>query len=400
MGTSLTIGKRVGQLRIARGMSRKQLADQVGRGTEWLKSVELGRRTLDSYSLIGALAAALDVDIADLTASPDTMSPDRTQQSSHLAVPQLRRALFRAEIGLAGDGAASPLYELRKRIDAAHKFRRHARYGELGAVLPELLTETANTASVLEGPDVGRAYGLLAEVRHDAAMWAKKLGYVDLAGMAALQSLRAARKSSNPMLVTMAVWTQAEVYMSAGAIGEAHELTSRSLAELDGQLGDGQADVWSLWGTMHLCEAVIMAQWHRRQEAATHMMEAAAAADRVGCGSDHYQTIFGPENRAIHIMHVGLELGDGIDVLHALDGVNLSRLPKERRARAGIDRARAHSQSGQDVAAMEELLEADRISPEAVRNHVMVKELTGVAVERSRVPHKVIAAMAVKVGIA
>lgn len=71
-------------------------------------------------------------------------------------------------------------------------------------------------------------------------MWAKRLGHVDLAGMAAVQALRAARKSGDPLLVTMAVWTQAEVYITAGAIGEAHELTTRTIDELDGHLGENE----------------------------------------------------------------------------------------------------------------------------------------------------------------
>lgn len=44
-------------------------------------------------------------------------------------------------------------------------------------------------------------------------------------------------------------------------------------------------------------------------------------------------------------MHVGLELGDGTAVLALLTGVDLSGLPKERRARVGIERARAHAQA-------------------------------------------------------
>lgn len=392
-----TIGQRVAELRLARGLSRKALADRVGKSTHWLQSIEIGRRVLDSYSLMGALAAALEVDIAALTRPPQAATGTREQQTAHLAVPLLRRTLFRAEIGLPGTGTPTPLGELRTRVDEAHRFRRHARYGDLGSHLPELLDDAANAAALFDGAGRERAYGLLAEARHDAAMWAKRLGHVDLAGMAAVQALRAARKSGDPLLVTMAVWTQAEVYITAGAIGEAHELTTRTIDELDGHLGENDTGAWALKGTMHLVEAVIQAQWQRRQDAATHLMEGAAAASRTG-ESNAYELDFGPANRAIHGMHVGLELGDGTAVLALLTGVDLSGLPKERRARVGIERARAHAQAKDDVAAMEALLKADKIAPEAVRNHVLTREMTAVALKRSRVPQEAITAMVARVG--
>lgn len=47
---------------------------------------------------------------------------------------------------------------------------------------------------------------------------------------------------------------------------------------------------------------------------------------------------------------------------------------------------------------MEALLKADKIAPEAVRNHVLTREMTAVALKRSRVPQKAITAMVARVG--
>ncbi|MFD0851455.1 hypothetical protein ACFQ07_04455, partial [Actinomadura adrarensis] len=67
--------------------------------------------------------------------------------------------------------------------------------------------------------------------------------------------------------------------------------------------------------------------------------------------------------------------------------------------RHGIDRALAHSRDGDDATAMEELLEADKLAPEAVRNHPIAHELVGAAVHRSRVVKGPIAAVAERLGI-
>lgn len=395
-----TIGRRVREYRVARGMDRAELADLVGRSPDWLKSVELGRRRLDRYSIITALADALKVDVTALLLVPRQAAGDGDQQRAHIAIPALRRVLLRSDMQSRGAGAPIPLDDLRARVDAAHRQRRHAHYGDLTAALPQLLLDTGSTAAVLDGADRERAFGLVAQARHDAAMVTKKLGYVDLASIAAAQAVRAARSSGDPLLVTAMTWTQAEVYISAGAVDEAHELTTGSIDDLDPLLGEGDAATWSLWGTLHLVEAVIRAQWRQRGEAATHLVEAASAADRVGSGRSEYQTEFGPENKAINATHVAMELGEGGAALDRIAGISMAALPKERRARHGIDRALARSRDGDDAAAMRELLAADKIAPECVRNHPIAREIVGTAAKRSKVVKEPIATAAARLGIA
>ncbi|MFC5744094.1 helix-turn-helix domain-containing protein [Actinomadura rugatobispora] len=393
-----TIGRRVYEFREARGMSRAELADAVGYSVEWLKSVEIGRRALDRYSVITALSDALDVHVVSLLGVPH-QGGTAEQQRAHIAIPRLRRVLLRAEMPPRPGGAPLPLEDLRNRVSRAHRQRRHARYGDLATDLPQLLDDAAATAVALDGSDRERAFGMLAEARHDAAMATKKLGYVDLAGIAATQAVRAASASGDPMLVTAMVWTQAEVYMSAGAVDEAHEITTQQIDQLDPLLADADPGTWSLWGTLHLVESVIQAQWRRREEAAAHLVEAADAADRVGAGVSEYQTEFGPGNKAIHAVHVALELGEGGEALQRIAGVDMSSLPKERRARHGVDRALARSRDGDDEAAMEELMKADKVAPECVRNHPITHELVATAAQRSRVVKEPIAAAAETLGI-
>jgi transcriptional regulator with XRE-family HTH domain len=398
MDAELTIGQRVREFREARGMSRAVLSDAVGMSADWLKSIELGRRQLDRYSMITALADALEVDVTTLLGVPHQIGGDPGQQRAHIAIPALRRALLRADIPPGAAGAPLPLDDLRARIDRAHKHRRHAHYGDLTTELPQLLADTANTAQALSGAERQRAFGLLAETRHDAAMVTKKLGYVDLASIAAAQAMRAANASGDPLLITAMAWTQAEVYLTAGAVDEAHEITAGSIDELDPRLGEGDASTWSLWGTLHLVESVIQAQWKRRQEATSHLVEAASAADRVGSGRSAYQTEFGPENRAIHAVHVALELGEGVEALDRIAGVRMNGLPRERRARHGIDRALAHSRAGDDSTACEEVLAADKIAPECVRNHPIAREIVGTATHRAKTVKEPIATAAARMG--
>ena len=52
-----------------------------------------------------------------------------------------------------------------------------------------------------------------------------------------------------------------------------------------------------------------------------------------------------------------------------------SSLSAERRARLAIDLARAHAQRRQVDEAVAQLLEAERITPEQIRNHRIVRQL-------------------------
>lgn len=382
MDAQLTIGQRVSQYRTTRGWSRTQLADAMGKSPDWVKSIELGKRRLDSFSTIQALAAALGVDYVDLIGRPQPLGDPETQ-TAHLLIPTLRRTLLRAQLSTTAAGVPLPLSDLRSRVNETNKLRRHGHYSQLGGLLPELLVDIATTSQALDGADQDAAHHLLAEARHNTTMMTKKLGYVDLAALAASQALQAAIASGDPLLITAMEWTQAEVCMTAGARAEAEALLDAGLDRIDALLADDDPGSWSLWGTLHLVKAVTAGQHGRQAEAAGHLAEAATAAERVGAGAS-YQTEFSTGNQAIHVVHVALELGEGVGALERIAGVDMKGLPKERRARHGIDRARAHARDGDDAGAMREILAADRLSPEGVRSHPLVQEMVVTSARRAR----------------
>ncbi|WP_344952829.1 helix-turn-helix transcriptional regulator [Sphaerisporangium flaviroseum] len=383
MAEEQTIGQRVRQFRLARGIERAELADRLGYTVAWLKSVEIGKRQLDRFSVIAAIADALQVEVATLLGLPNATAGDREHQRAHIAIPQLRKVLLRGYLPSRAAGVPFELEDLRERVNTGHHQARHGRFGDLLTDLPRLLIDIAFTAAGVEGVEHERACGMLAEGLHDAALSTKKLGYIDLATIAASQATRAAESSGDPLLMTATRWTQTEVYLAAGAVDEAHELLGFSIDDLDPMLGQGGADVWSLWGTMHLVEATIQAQWQRRGEAAAHLVEAAAAADRVGSGRNSYMTEFGPENRALIAVQVDVEMGAGPDALQKVEGTPIDNLPKERRARHRISRALAFSRVGDDDQAMQELLEGHQIAPECVTNHPLARDVVKTAARRA-----------------
>lgn len=393
-----TMGQRLYGLRRTRGMTRRELASAVGISPETLKSIELGRRQLDRYSLIQGFADALSVDVADLTGRP-SHQPGAVGTHGVDAIPAIRRSLLRGQLPARSPRPAIDLAALRARVEQAHHHRRHGHYGELGLLLPNLLDDAADTAVALNGDKALLAYVLLAEARHDAAMMAKKLGHVDLASLAANLSLAAATASGDALWIAAAAWTQAEVYFTAGAVPEGLHLVGATLDTLDGMLGDDNPRAWSMWGTLHLLAALGTAQWKERRTALSHLAEADRAARMTG-ERDDFQTVFGPANAALNRVSAHLELGDGMASLRATEGVNLSALPKERRARHLIDVGRAHMTAKRDGEAMTALLQASRLSPEYTHAHTLVRDMVTTALNRERMTSREpLRAMARRIGV-
>jgi hypothetical protein len=106
--------------------------------------------------------------------------------------------------------------------------------------------------------------------------------------------------------------------------------------------------------------------------------EARATADRLGQDRNDFWTAFGPTNVALHEVSTAVELGDAGEVVRKGEALDPSRFPPGllgRRAQVFIDLARGYTQQWKDAAAVNVLLEAERIAPEAVRYQVIVKEM-------------------------
>ncbi|MCG6498395.1 helix-turn-helix domain-containing protein [Kitasatospora sp. A2-31] len=412
------MGQRVGRLRETFGLSRAQVADAVGRNPEWLRTLEAGRQRIDRYAMVGALAEALGVLPGDLLGVPCGRE-DAGAGAVHRALPALRRAVLRLESPAAVEAAPERVDRLRRRLTAMNGLRRDARWTDLALGLPALLDDLRSppgadraTDGLQSLPDEGRDGSdrgteglrpggprpggaraeqdgagpeparLLTEALHEAALLAKRLGACDLAALAAAEARRSALAAGDPALVASTRWLQAEVALSSGATDEAAVLLEAGLAATDRLLGRADRHAWAVWGTLHLVSAVLEGQRGRQAECSAHLAEAAAAVahtDPSTAGS----TGFGEAEWAVHAVHAALELGEDLGALGRIDGVDLRPLPADRRARHGIDRARALARAGDAAGAAAELLAADRVGSQVVRTHPLVGELLRTAPTRA-----------------
>lgn len=385
--TELTTGERVARARRARGISQEALAGLTGRSTSWVSKIERGVLPLDRKSVVLKLAAVLDVDANVLEGKsqaphvPGDLGRART-------VGELRQALMHWATPVISPAPAGPrhtLDTLRRRVDNANRLRQDARFSDLAAALPQLLDDLHEAAATAESPgDRNLAQTLATEAMHDARAMTKKLGHLDLAWMSAELAGQAARRTDDPLLTAANAWNHIEVYKAANAPGPARSLALATIDQLADGLGAATPGHLSLWGTMHLQAALISAYWSNRGDAAVHLCEAADAAERLGGDANHYDTMFGTTNVAIHRVAVAVELGDAGTAIEHAGRIDASGVGRERRARLAIDLARAFTHAGKHDRALETLLAAEKLAPDYVRPHPLVRETVGAQLRRTR----------------
>jgi len=166
------------------------------------------------------------------------------------------------------------------------------------------------------------------------------------------------------------------VFINARRYDQAEETTRTAAEALQPMVNQGTPQAMSLWGGLTLQRAVIAAHLNDPDTAYGQLEQASQVAGRLGEGHNEYNTEFGPANVRLYEIAVAVELGDAGRALRAAAAVDTSGLSAERRARMLVDVARAHSQRRQVREAVAALLQAEANTPEQVRSHSLVRQLT------------------------
>ena len=378
MGKDLTVGERIAFYRRRRGMSQAVLAGLLGKSESWLSKVERGDRRVDRMSVISEIAAVLRVSPSELTGQPYHLDPD----GDPFSADAIRHALMEE---VAAGGEIPSLDELRAEVRRASALRHATRYSELGTLVPKLIRGCQVATRAWEGDRRREAFGLLAQTYHATDSVLRNLGYVDLAWLAAERGKLAAQQSGDPLLEAVSAFRLAHVFLPAGARREAQDLALGAAATLEPDLGIAAAEHRSAYGALHLVAAIAAARQDDRQTAWACMAEAETAGRLLGQDRNDYETMFGPTNVAIHKVAVAVELGEGGDALVLAENVDPARVESmERQAHHFIDVARAYGQTGNDRAAIRSLMVAERLGPERVRNHPIVREVLRDFLRRER----------------
>jgi transcriptional regulator with XRE-family HTH domain len=348
-----TIGSRIRYWRLRRnGMTQAVLAGLAGVSQSYVSQVESGRKTIDRRSTLVAIAAALQVTVADLLGQ-GTEPGDPARESAAECVPAIWSALIEIEDGERRTSTRSRA-ELDADITRTDQLRTLSNYPAMARLLPGLLLEAAAVGGVV-----------LARAAYQASACLRHLGYRHLALNAARVAVAAAEDVENPAWLGASrfAYVQSLPIESASLAARAAD---RSLAEL--QAGAGDERVRQMLGQLHLSAALTSTVSGRPDVGRGHLVEAAREAASLGDPSDgagFNGCGFGPTNVQLWEMSIAAELGESGRVIELSRKVRPQVLAASIRQQSyWLDLGRALADSGRrDVEALAAFVQAERAAP-------------------------------------
>ncbi len=371
-------GKRVADLRKARGLTQQQLAAMLNNRTSgWMSQVERGIQPVRRWDVLRDIAEALGV-------SAQTLDPDAPLPApANAPVPVLSNDLDGAREVIAGHPALNALLgtepaepvdldALSGQVDEMWEQTHQANHPVVSDMVTELIPKLEQAVRTVSAADRPRAYTQLSNAYQALAAAFARQGDARAAWVAADRAITTAELSGDALLVCAGVFRMVHAFVRLGDKQEAERAVSTAIQALE-QRNDLTPEGLSVLGSLHLAKALVHARCAQRTQAREELAKARRVADRIGEDRNDYHLEFGPTNVAIQVMSTAVELGDAGEAIDVAKEIDATSLSPERQGRLLMDLGRAYAQRRQTSDAVDCLLRAERLSPELVQNHAAVR---------------------------
>jgi transcriptional regulator with XRE-family HTH domain len=392
----VALGRKLADARKRRGLSQPELARMIDRSVAWVSQVERGVRRIDRMSVLEILADALGIPLAELAAESPVVAAVNEEQPGAAGLRLVLSGAWSLRAML--NGHEVPLLdEVRGKVERAWSLAHEARYADLADLLGGLVPELESGARAVAPEERPGMFELLASAYQACSAALAELDEPEAAWIAADRGMAAAERAGNPLLVAAGAFRLVIVFIGARYYAQAAEVTRTAADALWHIADNGTPEAMSMWGALTLQRAVTAAHLGDAQAAYEFLDRARPVAERVGPGRNDYNTEFGPANVALYEIAVAVELGDAGRALRVASALDASGLSPERRARMLIDVARAHAQRRQVADAVAALAEAERLTPEQVHAHALVRQVVADLEAMQSPPSPELAALSVRV---
>lgn len=402
-----SISDRVRNLRMRRGMTQEELAEQSGLSLAVIKKLEQGGTCrMETYH---QLARTLGVRTVWFI-SPS--SPEPAEASVDDVVLADMRAAINPPIGLGGkplygtaDGDHPDLSRLGHAVQAVAAKYHADEYDDLAALMPALVRSAHHHVDAYDtGEQRAEALRLRADLTGLAGRYLIQIRAHDLALIALHASLRDALEIGNVPLAAASVSSQAWAMLRQGRLDEVERLCVDTADQIEPRMSKATADELCGWGYLLLRAAGAASRNNRAAEAREYALTAATAGARLG---RQYEDLaghknFGPINPQLHLAEIEM-LDD-----HPDRAVQIAReLPRDVGPvdtstwdRHRLDMARAQVRLGEADKATAIMTELRQTHPEWLRYQQYGRDITREIVEsRSRMPSKEMLGLADFMGV-
>ncbi|MFF0497831.1 helix-turn-helix domain-containing protein [Nocardia aobensis] len=368
----ISVGEFIQMRRKERRLSRRVVANLVGRSEEWLRLVETGRQALDSITLILALADVLHIDdVSMLIAAPDRHGHGSFRPAEPLesAARAIVHALYCPPAALTGPqeiNAADVAEEVRQ--CRAVWLSSPQRYRQLTARLPGLIASGRRLRLRREAADT-RA--VVAQIYNLASQVLLKMQQHPEALLAADRACENALLRPRSVETLLGTWHFASALLHAAASEEALRVAAAVTGE--SSLGDldRSEDRVVVAGAITLVAAraaAALSDVDRREKSLTMAVE---LAERIGTNRCVQGVFFGPAEVGLARMEIALaEQNPHAAVAVAAETELPDDCPLNSRSRYHMVLARSFALTRQDVAAAYELIKAAGCGEDELRYDV------------------------------
>ncbi|MFI9503643.1 helix-turn-helix domain-containing protein [Nocardia sp. NPDC052566] len=359
-------GRRIEMRRRQRGLSRKVVANLVGRSEEWLRLVESGQRRLDSIDVLARLAVILQVhDVAELIDWPNHKLPRPTGKPPD-ELHQLRQVVIDHPALRVRDDPPVETHTPQPLSSALRECRRiwttaPHRYSQVSARLPALIA-VARTAH-WQRRDLETAAQLI-DAYHLARDLLTAAGDHRTAATVADRALEIAAQVRQPLFLAASAWHVADGMLHADDPMDGHDYALTAAHRLaEAELTCPDAEI--LGEALRLLAAHGAALAGDLAESARLLEQAGLAARARGHDRAARGIPFGPVELGIAEVNIALAQHDPDQAIRLARRVCLTEEQAlGRRAAYHIDQARAYILRREDAEATIALMKIATISPE------------------------------------
>lgn len=374
-----TLGERVAELRRRRGLSQKDLATEVGRSESWVSQVERDVLPVERVSVLQLLADALGVSVRDLrpeaAADGSTVTGDAPDELEALRLAMTGHPALSTLLGTV-EARTRNLHELQADVEEVWRLVHASQYEALAGLLVPLLADLEGSVRTARGQRRTEVAQLLTTAYQAAAATFARQAEADASWLAADRATRWAEDAGDSLGAVAGGFRMGHAFITLRRLDQAEHVATQAITALAplATAPDCAPEVLSLYGAMHLLLAVVHAREGDRSGTRRAIDAARAIARKIGTDRNDYNTEFGPTNVELHALSTAVDLGDAGEAVDLATRIDASGLSPERQTRLLIDLARAHVQRRHIGEAVSALLEAERLTPEQIQSHQLVRQ--------------------------
>ncbi|MGW0246600.1 helix-turn-helix domain-containing protein [Nocardia goodfellowii] len=363
----LSIGETIEMRRRERRLSRRTVANLVGRSEEWLRLVENGKQKLDSVRILVRLCEVLQIDISQLLELPHRVPSNSTYPGDVTIQPIVRALSARSRRGDADPGPEtasllSSLEDLRRcQSDWNNSSRR---YSLVLQRLPSLIHASRQLCS---SEPAEQTADLLVQTYHLSCQFLLKLGAYGHAWIAADRAMERSLQLGTKLATAASAWHLSHALLHLTHANDSREEALIAAGELAEEVPESVTEA-ILWGGLQLAAARAAARMRDTMEMDRLLDRASAATHRAGSDGHIRGVSFGPREIGLAKMEIALEHQNVEDAIAVASELEIpDEYPVGSRARYHIILAYSFATNGHDVAAAYELAAAAQICEEELR---------------------------------